>query len=329
MTGHPDSLRESVTDKIARWFSTEASSDLLELQARVEYMAKHLFKEYEPTRRPSADFLLRCRDWLDNVPADSDQRLLLELVPHLVFISRREFEALYRGAFNERITPWLVELLEIRLDDFNAGRILETAISRTWFCAGTDSMQISSFCHVNRITGPAVRPDWRSLRTLGTTPQQLRELMGRESLERIVILEDFVGSGTQIASAIELAASIPESPPVLVCPLVCCPQGRRRIEETIAGAPQITFTPVFEPSAAAFLSEVASSDEPTLHASLRSMAFRTEEQVCDGDADCEALGFQKTGSLVVLYTNCPNNTLPLVHHSSASWAALFPRSDRQ
>jgi hypothetical protein len=40
------------------------------------------------------------------------------------------------------------------------------------------------------------------------------------------------------------------------------------------------------------------------------------------------LGFGKTGGLLILGTNTPDNTLPLVHWKSATWKPLFPRHSR-
>lgn len=321
-------MPESVSDRISRWLRTELSSELLEVQARIEYLAAHVFHDYEPTRGPSLAFLPRCRDWLDNTSDEADQRLLVELVPNLLFVSRGEFEALYRCAFNERVIPWIVELLDIRLDDPTASAKLDAAISETWFCAGTDSMPIASFCHVNKITGMKVRPDFKSLRTLSIPPASIASVMEQNGIKRIVILDDFVGSATQIGSAISLAAVIPGSPAVLLCPLICCPNGRRNIERAIAPHGQIAFNPVFEPPSRAFIAESPESDESPAHAGLRQLAIRTCSQVCSEDPECEPFGFRSTGALIVLHTNCPNNTLPLVHQMSPSWKGLFPRSKR-
>ncbi|WP_285009496.1 phosphoribosyltransferase-like protein [Pedobacter faecalis] len=40
------------------------------------------------------------------------------------------------------------------------------------------------------------------------------------------------------------------------------------------------------------------------------------------------LGYKQTGGLVVLNTNVPDNTLPLVHHQSPTWKPLFKRITR-
>lgn len=45
--------------------------------------------------------------------------------------------------------------------------------------------------------------------------------------------------------------------------------------------------------------------------------------------DGEEFGFDKTGSLTVLYSNCPNNVPPIYHfHGNSNWKPLFPRAKR-
>ena len=39
-------------------------------------------------------------------------------------------------------------------------------------------------------------------------------------------------------------------------------------------------------------------------------------------------GYKGTGGIVVLYSNCPNNTLPIIHDETDHWNALFPRIRR-
>ncbi len=97
-----------------------------------------------------------------------------------------------------------------------------------WFCPITDSMRINSFLKVNQLIGKshdtrlAIPPQvWRfKPRYLSTsTPTKYA---------RIVLLEDFVGSGTQMESAVKHAAAISADIRVLACPLVTCPEGLQR-----------------------------------------------------------------------------------------------------
>jgi hypothetical protein len=71
-------------------------------------------------------------------------------------------------------------------------------------------------------------------------------------------------------------------------------------------------------------------------AQIEQLARQTFEQVAGGEHLDEqipphtAFGFMETGSSFVSYSNCPNNTLPMVHHQpvTGGWKPLFPRSAR-
>ena len=39
-------------------------------------------------------------------------------------------------------------------------------------------------------------------------------------------------------------------------------------------------------------------------------------------------GWRRTGGLIVLHTNTPNNTIPLIHNNSRTWKPLFKRHKR-
>ena len=46
-------------------------------------------------------------------------------------------------------------------------------------------------------------------------------------------------------------------------------------------------------------------------------------------SDKQMFGFEETGAKVVMFSNCPNNTLPIFHAETSSWTPLFPRVNRQ
>src|SRR5579862_1098205 len=156
-------MSEDVAERVMRWASTADGGRFPDLLDLVDYLAENVYGEYEPTRGPFPDFWLRLRAWLDSVPNEPDQQLMFEFVPHLNYISRGEFEALYRAVLHERVVPWLVRLLDIALDAPDVNAQIVSAMASTWFCPITDSMQIASFYHVNRLGGVDHRPDWRSL----------------------------------------------------------------------------------------------------------------------------------------------------------------------
>lgn len=303
-----------------------------DLLAHVEYLADRVFSEYEPTRGPAPDFWIRCRDWLDGAPDEADQQLLFETIPYLRFVARAEFEALYRAAMHEHVIPWLVDLLDVALDDPQAEDFITAAIRQTWFCPVTDSMQIGAFYHLNGLSGADFRPDWRSLAEFGD-PARIRSHMQKNAFARLVLLEDFVGAGTQMLSAVTFAATLPSQPPILVCPLVVCPEGVTEGENLAATNKHVTFSPVLQVPLSAMVMPTPQAQEPKIFAEIRSLISRLEPLIKGNVAVSSQkyfgpFGYRDTGALIVLHSNCPDNSLPVVHRRSSTWSPLFPRSTR-
>ena len=55
-------------------------------------------------------------------------------------------------------------------------------------------MRINAFYHLNNISGTSYRPDWLSLAKFGDR-KAIADFLAAGGIERIVLLEDFVGSG--------------------------------------------------------------------------------------------------------------------------------------
>jgi hypothetical protein len=322
-------------EKLQRWImSLPDGPDLQAVNQHVEQLADELYCEYEPTKGPYLDFHSRLDAWLDNIPNEEEQKILFRLMRNLFFIGPKELDNLYRIAFNENICQWIVEHLGIALDQPDLDDQLATAIKRTWFCPITDSMRINAFYHLNHLSGRNLRPDWLSLGRFGDGAKidAFLKTKGRE-IDRIVLLEDFVGSGNQISPAVMFAAALPSHTPVLIVPLVVCPKGAAEIESWTKLYGNIAYSPVLKLGSLDFLALAPQAGETQLHTDLRPIVKSTFTQLLGGKTVDEAkiygpFGFEDTGSLVVLTTNCPDNTLPLIHHSSHTWNPLFPRASR-
>jgi len=224
-----------------------------------------------------------------------------------------------------------VTQLGLALDDPNLEAALGAALQRTWFCPITDSMRINAFYHLNHISGRDYRPDWRSLAAFGDSKKLEAFLKG--NIDRIVLLEDFVGSGSQIAPAIQFLESLGHRLPTLLVPLIICPAGKVASTAWCKTNPSLTVSPIIELQAHEFLGANPVANEPPVFTALRQIVTDTYPQVLDGadpyvSKTYTAFGFRGTGSLVVLATNCPDNTLPLVHFKSGTWSPLFPRASR-
>jgi hypothetical protein len=172
------------------------------------------------------------------------------------------------------------------------------------------------------------------LRQFGSE-KRILDYVAENEIKRIVLLEDFVGTGTQARKAIEFAGNLrPASPiPVLVVPLVICPKAEQAIAQlNLPG--HVTVAPVLRLPKRAFICEPPEGEEPQLLAAIRALASRTYLVVSDGEAPNNKkkpfgpLGYKATGGLVVMYSNAPDNTLPIIHWRSKKWKPLFPRHSR-
>jgi hypothetical protein len=328
-------MPHTIADRVAAWDASAQwgpSAEVVHYGAihdQIDFLHHHRFYQYEPALGSHPNFDTRLRDWLNSAVADDDQRILFRLVPRLFFVGIGEFYAMYRDALRRVVHDWLLEEMDVDLESRTAARDLGRALKRTWFCPITDSMQIAAFHHINGLSGAKYRPDWYSLAKFGDT-RLIASHMRTEGFDRIVLLEDFVGSGSQIEGAIRFAAALAPNPRVLVVPLLVCPAGSRMGRLLEAELSNVQYSPILDLPSRAFVSGRAKPDEDELLAALRELCLRLEPLIRGTSRRpyYSALGYKSTGGLVVMYTNCPDNTVPIIHHESESWKPVFPRSSR-
>ena len=253
------------------------------------------------------------------------QKAMFRLLRHLFFVGREQFESLCRAAFNDPITRWVIDLEAFDIIALDMTTRLKTAMTQTWFCPITDSMQINAFLKLNSLGGHSHRPDWRSLEELGD-PAKIREYVTSENIRRLVLLEDFVGSGIQMTSSVSWAAETLPDTPILVIPLVCCPAGSDAGHSLAKRYPNLQFAPVLTLSSHLFLLREPQAEEPAEFERVRELSEQLAHRF--GRMFDLPFGFGDTGALVVLYSNCPDNTLPIIHDQGLEWEALFPRIAR-
>jgi hypothetical protein len=115
--------------------------------------------------------------------------------------------------------------------------------------------------------------------------------------------------------------------------LVICPAGVEAGRIWESSYTNIRVSPVLELRRTDFVTRTPQANEPTDHDDFRRLAIDSFPKLLAGQTPEEAkvygpFGFDDTGGLVILATNCPDNTLPLVHHASDTWKPLFPRASR-
>lgn len=308
---------------IQPWLSDRDSDDLIRLRDHLVWLQKELFDEYEPNRYQSFDD--RLVEWLRNVEDGDDRKSLFRILEHLFFVGKQQFDALCRAAYDDAASRWIVDKCALEITDPNISTAITELTSYTWFCPITDSMRINSFLKLNGLRGHDHRPDWRSLKEF-CDPLRVQDYMTNNSIKRLVLLEDFVGSGDQLKSTIAWAAHSFPTTLILVIPLVCCPRGIETGAALTRAYGNVTYSPTLTLRPELFLTEAAQSDEPEIFGRVRELILRIRARL-NGWAG-EPFGFEGTGALVALYSNCPDNTLPIIHHKGAEWAPLFSRVRR-
>lgn len=337
---------------IATWDATSteenptATAKYSEILKHLRFLGEGEWANYLPAHSPrfSKDFVTRLAAWIGNVERTPDRKLLLEYAERLCFFSHEDFLALYRSAFNGPITRWVIQKANLRFDSSGFSDRLDTELHKyTWYCPITDSMDINEFYHVNHISGVEHRPSFASLAMLDPISgeadsvllEQLRLFMSKPDrrgtphpLERLVLLEDFVGSGTQMKAAIEWAANKLKIQ-TLVVPLVICAPGRDALDAlTETHKDLVSSSPIVHVGE----NELLGAKSKGLNRWARctemvALATRLSQRV----ARKPPFGYKHTGCSVVTYSNTPNNSLPLIHHhqpEAGTWSALFPRSSR-
>lgn len=323
-------MSDRLRELLIRWSlhdPVEGEGALLNLDS-VQYLGRKVWDDYEPAQFDS--FENRLDRWLHNLDHERDQFTLLRLLEILFFIGRPEFESLCRAAFHGPVTRWLVDQCNIDIADAAAGDQIETAVRQTWFCPVTDSMRINAFLKVNGLSGHSHRPDWRSLRKFGDV-EKLRIYTEAEGVQRLVLLEDFVGSGTQIGSVLRFAADNFPDLPILACPLVVCPKGDEVCDQIATDYPMVSYEPALRIAPNTLIAVDPVDGEAPLHGRVRDLTRRVSDRLGPTERDAASQrhhGYKGTGAVVALYSNCPNNSMPILWDATDAWEPLFPRLKR-
>lgn len=326
------------------------------LHGQLLWFGSQVWAGYLPAQHQgcSPSYSARLASWIGNTDREEEQKLLLAYAGLITFFTHDDMTALFRSAFSGPITRWMIDHASLRFDqaDFQL-RLHRELHQRTWFCPVTDSMDINEFYHLNHLTGISHRPAFSPLAMLAEKAppamrahiiDPLKRFMADPDsrtkappLVHLVLLEDFVGSGTQIEKEVEWVVTNLDVP-VLFVPMVICPQGRERFEKLAKKhSGKLTFSPVLSLKERDLLGprrQGASGfpDADKIEAFARASFTRVagSPHARKKKAPYSPFGWEESGCSLVTFSNTPNNTLPLVHHRPANdgWQPLFPRAAR-
>lgn len=308
---------------LKEWILQGQDDELCEAVNYYLQAGPYLYNDYEPS--PYDRFEDRLGVWLANVTDEASQRALFLLFSKLFFVGRREFESLYRTAHKTIVRQWLIDdaAIDLLANSFDAD--MARATTATWFCPVTDSLRINAFLKANRLSTLSYRPDWFSLAKFADDSKVVAYI-DKHRIRRIALFEDFVGGGTQAAPAIEYACSLVGNRSVIFCPLVISEEGYEFLSALESKYANLSVQPVIVVPKAAHLKPAKQTLEPPQFARIRR--FLKGLPRAKTSLRRHLFGFESLGSMVVLYSNCPDNVTSVVHSSDDGWNPLFPRVQR-
>jgi hypothetical protein len=314
---------------------------------QLEHHAVREWKVYLPAEHPdsNASYLDRLAQWIGNAATEDDQKLLLEYASYISFFSHEDFMSLYTTAFNREIMRWVAQQVGCRLEGIGLKQFDEEVRwhvhHQTWFCPVTDSMDINEFFKVNHLTGVGHRPCFSILQHLAEDSGPKNPVLAQNvnhymqfprgvhsthpPLERLVLLEDIVGSGSQCINAVRWAVQN-IGKPILFVPLILCPNGveQLRTEERNSNG-LLTVRPIVKLDRSDLLGpERQNISGWRIADQIEDFATRSSQGALAG---LDPFGYRSTGCSLATFTNTPDNTLPIVHHKpdNGNWDPLFPR----
>lgn len=225
------------------------------------------------------------------------------------FVGQQEFEELYRCALEHEIKPWLIDIAKIDIFNDDASERLDEELKSTWPCPVTDSLRINGFLHITGLAGQSIRPDWLSLKELASA-EKIETYRTKNSIRYLILIEDFSGSGGQLCRALKFASENFNGP-ILVIPLIICAPGDRAVTAKIKELKNknLYYRPVSILNDSCLVSVKQSEGEPSLFPKLRE-ALKSGYTKMNFPLEGKEFGWKEVGSLVVMYSNCPNNTPP-------------------
>lgn len=312
----------SVDQLIMEWAQASGPSDKLRFNEKlIRFLGDWLFAEYQPFPE-KADFWERLNLWLEQLtpcPLRTDlQQSMFNLIPHLLFAGERDLISMYRAAYDGPIRRWLITKGGLNLDVPSLDLELTSLKNNTWF-GSLAGMDISSFCRVNRIIPQSYRPEFRFIAEFCDF-KRLKRWLDDEGYNRIVVIEDMVGTGQQFVEALPALTSL--SPlDILFVPFFIPHSGFVTVKSELVKTENLHIQ--CEP--ACILPEaciIRKDVQPDEHEDIT----RFREVINHHGSGRFGFG-NDYGTLVLSFLNCPDNVPPIIHEPVE--VALFPRASRE
>ncbi len=292
----------------------------------LKYKEKNFFRQFSPTAGPAhPGFWDRLESWLENVDDEKDRKALFEFTLNIHFITSDDFKQLFLSAFSGPIKRWIIDLHDIAFDQQLKVNLNLQLYEHTWYGSVTD-MNIGDFYRINSISGADVRPDFNTLIKLGDS-KKIDKYISDNNIVQIVSVEDFIGSGSQFIKILRRAPKCFVNIPILFVPLLICSNGLNEISNFLGNRRNWSVEPIIVIDDDDRLTTGTDLSGKPLESRIISIAQEFSHRTKGAVVEEWVYGHENTGTLIVLHSNTPDNTLPFIWYTN-NWNALFPRSPR-
>lgn len=328
------------------------------------FLAKHFLCEYElnlprPFEAIFYDWIGQFRGFVEHKgnggPLNSEARYAFILTRKIIFFNRRQVLSLIDDVWNaikKELFILVSQQNNLPITNLMSGsHFIEDQLNASLFVPLSDSSHFMEFRHtlpegtysgitipcIDRLLLPIELKAWDHIERIKTH---------YEDQYNLFILEDFSGSGTTAKRKIQLILRNWHFKNIYFCPLIICDKAKEELGEleilakkngkkfkliygTILGK---EYSIVNEEE-----NKVWSKEEKSALRFMSTKYFKSHFKengylYSDFDNPCPKcptpFGFKNGGLAVVLYSNCPNNSLPIIWGDDKGWNPLFRRHER-
>lgn len=330
----------------------------------IEILSDYKFKSFQPILSPpKPDFIDRLMIWLEQFEK-SDQKYMLFFSSKILFFTQKQFESLMRYIWTNKIKKIILEdiIAEKNLKPFSykkAEKYFPHELEKTLIVGLTDSSRINDFTHINSEdinrkinTGIDLsvllypyEKDQNGDIPIGTkniNKQFENHVLLKDKViknkERLIILEDFSGTGLDIIEKLNVlnSSNLPFNK-IIFSPYIITYKAIEKLDFWIRNNNQnreysYTYGSLIPKESQCF----------DYYKSYLKNGWGNDSDICDNvKRICDLIygnyfpkddeyhyGFGKIKIAFVHYYNCPDNSLPVLWCSEGGWEPLFKRASR-
>lgn len=258
------------------------------------------------------DFEQKIETWLENVESDEEKQIFIQLFNNFNYFTRMKFSLGLKDSYSK--------FKDIVGEEYKNSLFLPLGSQGGIFNGAYEIMPL--FRRINRIDKTRIVMQTQDFLTKRDT----------SSVQNIVLVDDFIGSGTTLIKYIKLLKkdymSFLENKCIYVIVVVVGEKGLESIDklrkETGLEIKEIIYHKRME-KAFTDLSGIFSNEKDRAYA--KKIIRKYEKNVAKRSIDI--MGFKNSEGLIGFYYNTPNNTLAVFWDSKeeSTWVPILPRED--